>query len=166
MADDVMNLAAESGRNIIDDDAEPVLTLEATNASGTGLHLKATTSGGVGLNVDVTGSGAGIDVDVTGAGTALDGASSTGKGLAAQGLLASTIKSTASAANALQLSNTMIASPTVAPLLIASSAASGALMELNVGLVSSASITVATVYFPVLHTGEDKIVYLAGYEIV
>jgi len=151
---DIINLMAEDNRNIIDDDAVPTLTLENSNAGGTA--LKAVASAG----------GTGLDVDVTGAGTAGDFASSTGKGLAAQGALANTIKSTASAAHALDLSHTVIASPTVAPLKLLSSAASGAIMELNVGLVSTASLTVYARSIPVKLTDTGEIMYIPGYKIL
>jgi len=158
MANDILNLAAEAGRNIIDDDAEPALILQNTNASGTALNLVASTSGGVGLNVDVTGTGAGVDADVTGTGIAGDFASSGGKAVVG--------RSAASAAYVADFSHSVVASPTVAPVLVGTSAASGALFEFNVGLISSASIAVRTAFFPVKSTAEDKIVYLAGYEIV
>jgi hypothetical protein len=52
MAGDIINLDAELGRNIIDDDAEPTLSLENTNVLGTALKLK---SAGIGL--DIVGGG-------------------------------------------------------------------------------------------------------------
>jgi hypothetical protein len=142
---DVINLMAEDNRNIIDDDAVPALTLDNTNASGTG--LKVTASGG----------GTVLDIDST-TGTAIDVKSAGGVALAA--------RSQATEVEAASFwHDTAIASPTVAPVVIGTSAASGVLFEFNSGLVSSASIAVMAGAFPVRMVGEDKVVYLVGYEI-
>lgn len=157
MANDILNLEAEAGRNIIDDDAEPALILQNTNAAGTVLQLVASTSGGLGLDVNVTGTGAGLDVDVTGTGIAGDFASSGGKAIVG--------RSAASAAYVADFRHSVAASPTVAPVLIGTSAASGVLFEFNSGLISTASLIMPAGAFPVKMTGSDKIVYLVGYEI-
>jgi hypothetical protein len=142
---DVINIMAEDNRNIIDDDAVPTLTLENSNASGTALKAVASTSGGIGVDVNVTGAGAGLDVDVTGGGTAGDFASSTGAAIAAEGAAISAIRSTASAVGALQVEHksTVLASPTVAPLKVVVSVASGALVDFGT-IDSGAVISAAT----------------------
>jgi hypothetical protein len=150
---ELVNLNVDSGRNIIDDDAEATLELVNSNASGTALWANAS-AGGVGVNVDTT-TGIGIDVDST---------SGTGVDVLTAGT-AAVLKSSASEGYAADLAHSVIASPTVAPLKITSSAASGVAMEFNVGLVSTASLTVHAGAIPVKLTGEDKVVYLVGYEI-
>jgi hypothetical protein len=162
---DVINLMAEDNRNIIDDDAVPTLTLENTNASGTGAKVNAS-GGGTGMDLDST-SGIGLDLDTT-TGLALDIDSTSGQGIdvvtAGTGAI---IKSTATEGRPLQVVHaTAVASPTVAPLLVGTSAASGAVFEFDSALISTASLTVAAGAFPVKMTGEDKVVYLVGYEVV
>lgn len=158
MATDIINIQAELNRNIIDDDAEPALELETTSATGHAVKLVASTSGGAGADIDITGTGNAIDADVTGTGDAVDALSSGGK--------AAVLKSQATESAVLDVSHdTAIASPTVAPVLITTSAASGAVFEFNSPLISTASLSVVAGAFPVLMTGEDKVVYLVGYEV-
>jgi len=137
MADDILNLDAEAGRDIIDDDAEPALTVKNTNASGTGLRAWAS-NGGVALDVDST-TGIGVDVDTT-TGTGVDVLSAG---------IASALKSSATAAVVLDLSKTVVGSPTVALAKVLSSTPSGALIEFGVvdkGVVSTASAGATLAY--------------------
>jgi hypothetical protein len=167
MASDVINIAAETGRNIIDDDAEAAFEFETSNAAGTAVLLTASTSGGKGLDVDVTGTGAGIDVDVTGGGAAAELNSTTGSAITAVGATSSTLQGNASAAHCVEISHvTAVASPTVAPLKVATSAASGAIMDVSMGLVSTASLTINVGALPIRLAGEDKIVYINLFDIV
>lgn len=169
---DVINLNAEDNRNIIDDDAVPTLTLENTHASGKALLLKPSGGGvgldldqttgtgldidlttGIGVDIDAT-SGTGVDVDVT-TGTAFDGVASTG--------IAGKFYSSATTGRAIDAGRTVIGSTTIAPVRITASVASGALMEFNSPLVSTASLTVYAGSFPVFQTAEGKVVYIPGY---
>lgn len=55
---------------------------------------------------------------------------------------------------------------TTAPVRLVNSTASGVLMEMAGGLISTASLTVLGGVFPVRLVAEDKVVYLKGWEIV
>lgn len=126
---DIVNLQAESEKNIIGDDTTPVLTLENTSS---GEALKLQNAGGTGVQLSqisapttaqmVRGAAMGLDVSVG--------------GLAAQ------LKSTASEANVLDLSRTIVGSPTVALLKAVTSTPSGALFEF--GVVDKAVISTAS----------------------
>lgn len=142
---DVINLQAEDNRNIIDDDAVPTLTLTNTHASGFGAKVENTNAtGGTALDVNST-AGVGIDVDVSGSNEAINADSASGKAIVAEGLLASTIQSSATAASALEVAHksTIVSSVTVAPFRVISSAASGPLVDFGVidsgGVVSAAT---------------------------
>ena len=160
---DVINLNAEDNRNIIDDDAVPTLSLDNTNASGSGLKVEAT-GGGTVLDVNAAG-GIGIDLDgTTGIGIDIDNTTGTGIDVLTGGT-AGVFKSSASTGYALDVSRSVVGSPTVAPMKVTVSAASGAVFEFNSPLISTASLSVIAGAFPVKMTGEDKVVYLVGFEI-
>jgi hypothetical protein len=158
MATDIVNLAAETERNIIDDDAEAALILTNTNASGYALKAENTNAtGGTSIDCDST-AGVGIDIDVSGSNEAINALSASGSAIKAY--------SQATEAHVVDIiHNTAIASATVAPIKIGTSAPSGVVLELNSALISTASLSVIAGAFPVLMTGEDKVVYLVGYEV-
>lgn len=123
---DVVNLNAESDRNIIGDDSSPTLTLENTSS---GNVLKLQNAGGTGVALSII-SCATTPLLVNGAGL----------GVTSGGFV---FNSTASAVNSLVLSNTKVQSPTVAILKLSNnSTASGPLLDLgrvDFGVVSTAS---------------------------
>lgn len=148
---DLINLAAESDRNIIGDDASPTLTLEnissgetlkLQNAKGTGVQLS-------GISCPTTA------VKITGAAKVVE----------LLGTVASTIKSAATEAAALDLGHSVWSSPTIAPLKLRVSTASGAVIDFASPLVSCASLTVHSFAIPIKHDAEDKIAYLVAYTI-
>lgn len=156
---DVINIAAEDNRNIIDDDAVPALTLTNTHASGHGAKIENTNAtGGTALDVDST-AGVGIDVDVSGSNEAINA-------LSASGVAVKAYSQATEAHVAEFLHSTAIASATVAPVKVHTSAPSGVVFEFNSSLISTASLSVVAGAFPVLMSGEDKVVYLVGYEVV
>ncbi len=157
---DVINIKAASDRNIIEDGATPALTLENTssgnclrlqNAGGTGQALSIVSCPTTAINIGSGGMAVTGDYSITGDLTV------TGDSI---------FKSTASASNVVDVSHTTaIGSPTVAPLKVTHSAASGVAFEMNIGLNSSASISVMAGTIPVRLTGEDKVVYIPLFEI-
>lgn len=74
------------------------------------------------------------------------------------------LKATSSADHALDVYGS--ANATIAPIRAVNSVASGAIFEIGGALISTASLTVHAGAIPVRLEGEDKIVYLVGYEIV
>ena len=155
---DVINLYAESDRNIIGDDTTPSLTLENTssgniiklqNAGGTGVQLSQIScpttaqmvrgaAGGLDVYVGTTGailnSTAGIGLSIISTPTTAINVSSVGT--------AGLFKSTASAAVVLDLSRTIVGSATVALFKVLTSTPSGALLEF--GVVDKAVISTAS----------------------
>jgi len=132
----LVNLDAATGRNIIDDDTTPVLTLENTS-SGTGLKVDNTSGTGIGLDVDTV--GVGVDIDSTG--NAVEATSAAYAGI---------FKSTATESPIVDIvHDTAIASATIAPLRVTASAASGALLEFRGGGAQSTASAGATVAFGV-----------------
>jgi hypothetical protein len=134
---DLLNLDAESGRNIIGDDATPTITLENTS-SGNTLNLQ--NAGGTGVQLSmisapttsqmVRGGHLGLDVQVGG--------------------MAGQFRSTASGGAVLDLARTTaVGSPTVALLKLQTSTPSGPLFEfgsVDKGVVSTASAGVTVDY--------------------
>lgn len=140
---DVINLAAESGRNIIGDDASPTLTLENTSS---GQPLKLQNAGGTGVQLS------GISCPTT----AIDIASG-GKGSEIEGAVASTFNSSATAEAALAVGHlgAVLGSPTIGTFAVMNSTASGAFFEFKGAFMSTASINISadkTVFvIPVTH---------------
>jgi len=149
---DTLNLAAESGRNIIGDDSSPTLTLENTSSGNT---LKLQNAGGTGTSLSII-SCPTVSLKIA----------SGGAGAEVESAVENYFKSSVTEQHALVIEHTTaIASPTVAPLKLGTSAASGAVIEFDIGLVSNASIATMAGAVPVRLKGEDKIAYIPIYEI-
>lgn len=126
MAKALINLWAEDGRNIIDDDATSVLTLESTGA-GNALRLQSAAGTGVGLNV------------VSATTTSIFAVGGTGTEVAH-------FRSGGTTSNVLRIDEGVIGSSTVAPIVInRASTASGAVFQFSgrafVSALSGGSIT-------------------------
>lgn len=119
---DLVNLNAESGRNIIGDDSTPTLTLENTS-SGNALQLQNAGGTGVALSIVSTPTTA-LFANVVGT--------------------AGHFRSNASLQPAVIADQGVISSPTVAVVRLTQSAASGAFFELRGFLASIASATSIT----------------------
>jgi len=109
---DLLNLAAESGRNIIGDDPTPTLTLENISSGST---LKLQNAGGTGTQLS------GVSCPTTAAHIV-----SAGAAFDLTGAVAGAIKGSATGVNALEISHTVLAGATIAPLSAVQSTASGA----------------------------------------
>jgi hypothetical protein len=108
----LVNIWSETNADIIGDDSTPTLTLKNT-------------SSGIGLSIDTTsGTGAALD-------TVSDNTS-----------YAARIRSAASASPALQVTHSVLQGPTIAPLKVIASAASGAFFDFRGGVISTASLGV------------------------
>lgn len=127
---DLMNLFAESGRNIIGDDSSPALTLEnissgqalqLQNAGGTGVALSVVSTPTT--SVMVRGAAGGLDIQTTG--------------------IAGTFKSTATLNQVLDISSTVLGGATIAPVRITASTASQAFFDFRGAVISTASINLA-----------------------
>lgn len=159
---DTLNLAAESNRNIIGDDSTPTLTLEN---SSSGNVFKVQNAGGTGTQMAMI-SGATTALTIDSNGACIEATSASDAGGEFIGATESFFKSTATEAHALVLQHTTaVASATVAPLKLGTSAASGAVFEFDMGLVSCASISVMAGSVPVRLKGEDKIGYIPIFEV-
>lgn len=119
---DIINLTAETGRNIIGDDTSPTLTLENTS-SGNVLALQNAGGTGVPLSV-VSAPTTGIFANVVGTG--------------------GHFRSNASLQPAVIVDHGIISAPTVAVARLTQSAASGAFFEFRGFLASIASATSIT----------------------
>lgn len=129
---DVINIFAESGRNVIEDDAVPTFTFENTSS---GECLKLQNAGGTGVQLSTV-SCPTTSVYVTGA--------STGVEVLAVGS-AGVFKSSASASVPVDIiRSTAVSSPTVAMLRVSTSGASAPALEFRGTCIVSTASAAAT----------------------